>query len=105
MEKRLGVWESLAVPQGKGAANGAVNGSPQTSKGTSFDGTVVRVWGSDTVSVIARGNEKNVERKLQLASVRGPRSVSLKQIDPAVGLIGNRGNDPKNLYWANEAKE
>lgn len=96
----------MAVPQGKGAANGGANGAPQTSKGTIFDGTVVRVWGSDTVSVIAKGDEKNVERKLQLASVRGPRSVPPAQaVCKSRDTDRHRGNDPKNLYWANEAKE
>lgn len=73
-ERRLGVWEGLTAPTGKSAANGGSNSaSPQTSKGTSFDATVVRVWGSDTISVIAKGDEKETERKMQLASVRGPR--------------------------------
>ncbi|KAK4688228.1 staphylococcal nuclease domain-containing protein 1, partial [Tremellales sp. Uapishka_1] len=86
-DKKLGLWEGYGLSNGsKGvASNGAGNGH-STSKGTSFDATVVRIWGSDQISVIAKGDEK--ERRLQLASVRGP-----------------RGTDAKQAYWASEAKE
>ncbi|KAK8869858.1 hypothetical protein IAR55_000426 [Kwoniella newhampshirensis] len=85
-EKRLGLWEGYGVskiPTSNG--NGSV---ASTTKGTEFDGTVVRVWGSDQISVVAKGDESGRERRLQFASVRGP-----------------RGSDAKQAFWANEAKE
>jgi staphylococcal nuclease domain-containing protein 1 len=36
---------------------------------------VVRVWGSDQLSVVAKGDDQGRERRVQLASVRGPRYV------------------------------
>jgi staphylococcal nuclease domain-containing protein 1 len=38
-----------------------------------FDGVVIRVWSGDQVSVVEKDSGK--ERRLQLSSVRGPRSV------------------------------
>ncbi|WWC90066.1 uncharacterized protein L201_004999 [Kwoniella dendrophila CBS 6074] len=83
-DRKLGLWEGYGTK-----ANGASNGSAavaSTTKGNEFDATVVRIWGSDQLSVVPKGEEK--ERRLQLSSVRGP-----------------RGTDPKSTYWANEAKE
>lgn len=93
-EKNLGLWEKYVSPSagrgvaGSAAAGGAGAGGAQTTKGTSFDATVVRVWTSDTLSIIAKDDPSGKERKVQLASVRGP-----------------RGTDPKTQYWANEARE
>jgi staphylococcal nuclease domain-containing protein 1 len=46
-----------------------------TTKGSTFEATVIRIWGSDQLSVIVKGDEKERERRLQFASVRGPRYV------------------------------
>lgn len=86
-EKRVGLWEGFAAPTRAGAAsNGAAAGAPPTTKGNSFDATVTRIWGSDQLTLIAKGETK--ERRVQLASVRGP-----------------KGTGAKEAYWANEAKE
>jgi staphylococcal nuclease domain-containing protein 1 len=88
-DKRLGVWANIAASKAS-TSGGATNGSaaPATTKGASFDAIVTRVWNSDQISVIAKGDEKGVERRLQFASVRGP-----------------RGTEAKQAYYANEAKE
>jgi staphylococcal nuclease domain-containing protein 1 len=91
-DKRLGLWENTApTTSGKsaaqaGSAGAAIDSAPATNKGQSFDATVVRIWGSDQLSLVAKGEE--VERRVQLASVRGP-----------------RGAGAREAYWANEAKE
>lgn len=69
-------------------SGGTSNGSAPSTKGSTFDATVVRIWGSDQVSVVARNDESAKERRVQLASVRGP-----------------RGTDPKSAFYAAEAKE
>ncbi|RSH91298.1 hypothetical protein EHS25_009597 [Saitozyma podzolica] len=86
-DKRLGLWEGYGASAAKGdATNG--HAAATTTKGSSFDATVVRVWGSDQLSVVAKGDDQGRERRVQLASVRGP-----------------RGTEAKQAYWANEAKE
>ncbi|WVF72237.1 hypothetical protein IAT40_007049 [Kwoniella sp. CBS 6097] len=85
-DKRLGLWENLGASKSS-TTNGSAP-SAQTTKGQQFDATVVRVWGSDQISVVAKGDDSGKERRLQFASVRGP-----------------RGTDAKQTYWANEAKE
>ncbi|KAJ9108141.1 hypothetical protein QFC19_002609 [Naganishia cerealis] len=100
-EKKLGIWENYVSPaasrqlngQHGAAANGATGSgstaTAPTTKGTEFDATVVRIWGADTVSVIEKnGSSSEKERRLQLSSIRGA-----------------RGTDPKQMYWAAEAKE
>ncbi|KAK1924792.1 transcription factor [Papiliotrema laurentii] len=86
-EKRLGLWKSLGSPQGAQGAQGA-QAPASTTKGSTFDAIVTRIWGSDQISVVAKTGDKTAERRLQFASVRGP-----------------RGTEPKQAYWANEAKE
>lgn len=90
-EKRLGLWENYGPTKSAnggatGGAASAASAAPSTTKGNTFEATVTRIWGSDQLSVVAKGSE--TERRVQLASVRGP-----------------RGADPKQQYWANEAKE
>ncbi|WWD01433.1 hypothetical protein V866_008377 [Kwoniella sp. B9012] len=85
-DKKLGLWESYGTSKSNGTTNGTSTPVSNT-KGNEFDATVVRIWGSDQLSVIPKGDGQK-ERRLQLASVRGP-----------------RGTDPKSTYWANEAKE
>lgn len=100
-DKKLGIWEHYTGPSASkqsngqhttGAGNEASNGSSGTTlntKGSEFDATVVRIWGPDTISVVEKGSATpEKERRLQLSSIRGP-----------------RGNDPKQMYWAAEAKE
>ena len=73
-EKKLGLWEGYGATKGPSgtATNGTVNGSTST-KGSSFDAVVVRVWNSDQISVVVKGDESGKERRLQFASVRGPK--------------------------------
>ncbi|KAI0829618.1 transcription factor [Trametes gibbosa] len=79
-EKRAYLYANAAVPAAK--ANGtAINGHSRA-----FDATVVRVWSADQLSVVDR--ETNKERRIQLSSTRGPRV-----------------SDPKQAYWAQEARE
>lgn len=75
-DKRLGLWEGYGASATKGdATNG--HAAATTTKGSSFDATVVRVWGSDQLSVVAKGDDQGRERRVQLASVRGPRYVMM----------------------------
>lgn len=46
-------------------------GSTQSGSSRSFDGTVIRVWSGDQISVTERDTGK--ERRLQLSSTRGPK--------------------------------
>lgn len=72
-EKKLALWEGYGAVK---ASTGASNGSAPivgTTKGDSFDAVVTRIWGSDQLSVVAKGDSSGKERRLQLASVRGPR--------------------------------
>ncbi|AFR93247.2 nuclease domain-containing protein 1 [Cryptococcus neoformans C23] len=88
-DKKQGIWENYQ-PQRATATNGAASATPiaaATTKGTDFEASVVRIWGSDQVSVVEKG-EGGKERRVQLSSVRGPKGV-----------------DAKQTYWANEAKE
>lgn len=87
-EKRLGLWENFGPTKPINGTNGSAGASatPATTKGNTFEATVTRIWGSDQLSVVAKGEE--AERRVQLASVRGP-----------------RGADARQMFWANEAKE
>lgn len=78
-DKRIGLWENYVAPSAGrpsngAAANGAAAAAP-TTKGQAFDATVVRVWSADQVSVVVKGEAQGKERRVQLASVRGPRCV------------------------------
>ncbi len=106
-EKRLGLWEGYGASAVKGGAatNGHANGVSMT-KGNSFEATVVRIWGSDQISVVEKGDESGKERRLQFASVRGPRCGNLLNIVVIVdAVILYSGTEAKQAYWANEAKE
>ncbi|KAI0700878.1 hypothetical protein BC835DRAFT_1404699 [Cytidiella melzeri] len=79
-EKRVNLYVNTAGPAAK--SNGhAANGS--SSK---FDGTVIRVWSGDQISVAEK--ESNKERRIQLSSTRAPKV-----------------SDPKQAYYAQEARE
>ncbi|KAG1881425.1 hypothetical protein C8R48DRAFT_680950 [Suillus tomentosus] len=62
-------------------SNGTTNGNARI-----FDGTVIRVWSGDQISVIDK--ESGKERRLQLSSTKGPKL-----------------SDPKQAYYAQEARE
>jgi len=79
-EKRLYLYANVAAPSAK------TNGTTVNGTARSFDGTVVRVWSADQVSVIDKDTGK--ERRLQLSSTRGPKL-----------------SDPKQAYYAQEARE
>ncbi|KAI0633336.1 transcription factor [Trametes polyzona] len=79
-EKRACLYANAPAPSAK--SNGtAINGNSR-----SFDATVVRIWSADQISVVDR--ETGKERRVQLSSTRGPRVT-----------------DPKQAYWAQEARE
>ena len=63
---RKGVWKDLPVPSA-----GALAKAKEIEKGRNWDGVVTRIWGADMLSILPLGS--NVERKLQLSSVRQPR--------------------------------
>ena len=66
-EKRAYLYANAPAPSAK--SNGtAINGNARQ-----FDATVVRVWSADQISVVDR--ESGKERRLQLSSTRGPKSV------------------------------
>ncbi len=76
-EKKIGLWEGYGTLAGsKGVPSHTSNGGVPTTKGSSFDAVVVRIWGSDQISVVPKGDESGKERRLQFASVRGPRWVA-----------------------------
>ncbi|KAF7971882.1 hypothetical protein HWV62_19771 [Athelia sp. TMB] len=81
-EKRLCLYANVApVAAVAGKSSGA------SSHGNRhFDATVVRIWSADQISVVEKDTGK--ERRIQLSSVRGPR--------PA---------DPKQAFYAHEARE
>jgi staphylococcal nuclease domain-containing protein 1 len=88
-DKRIGLWEGYTAPRAayaSGDGTSAGQGGAST-KGQSFDAVVTRIWGSDQLSIAPKGQEEQ-ERRVQLASVRGP-----------------RGTGGREAYYANEAKE
>lgn len=82
----MGLWEGYGATKAANGAGGAATST--TTKGQSFDATVVRIWGPDQLSIVAKGDSPTKDRRVQLASVRGP-----------------RGADAKNSYYAAEGKE
>ncbi|KAF8743984.1 hypothetical protein AX14_013386 [Amanita brunnescens Koide BX004] len=79
-EKKAGLYANAPTIAAK---SDGVTSSGQTRV---FDGTIVRIWSGDQVSVVERDSGK--ERRLQLSSTRGPKL-----------------SDPKQAYYAHEAKE
>ena len=65
---RRALWRSLPAP-----APGQAQAQAQQEKERKWDGVVTRVWGADMLSVVKNGED--VERRLQLSSVRQPRCV------------------------------
>ncbi|KAI0063561.1 transcription factor [Artomyces pyxidatus] len=79
-EKRLCLYANSAAPASNGKSSTTANGSSR-----SFDGTVVRVWTGDQISILEKDGK---ERRVQLSSTRGPKL-----------------SDPKQAYYAQEARE
>ena len=67
-EKRLCLYANAPAATSSGKSTTVANGSSR-----SFDATVVRVWSADQISVTEKDGGK--ERRLQLSSTRGPKSV------------------------------
>ncbi|TEB38403.1 transcription factor [Coprinellus micaceus] len=81
-EKRLNLYANAPTPAvATGKPSAASNGYPRE-----FDGTVVRVWSGDQISVVDKDTGK--ERRLQLSSTRGPKLA-----------------DPRQAAYAQEARE
>ncbi|KAF8236472.1 hypothetical protein L208DRAFT_1432421 [Tricholoma matsutake] len=83
-ERRACLYANIpasAVANGNGIATATANGSSKV-----FEATVIRVWSGDQLSVVEK--ESGKERRLQLSSTRGPKL-----------------SDPKQTFYANEAKE
>ncbi|KAF8622718.1 hypothetical protein AX15_006809 [Amanita polypyramis BW_CC] len=79
-EKKAGLYVNVSTVIAKS------NGGTSAGQARVFDGIVVRVWSGDQVSVVERDGSK--EHRLQLSSTRGPKLL-----------------DPKQAYYAHEAKE
>ncbi|KAH9832295.1 transcription factor [Rhodofomes roseus] len=79
-EKRQYMYANAPAPSAK------TNGTTVSGSSRAFDATVVRVWSGDQISVTDKDTGK--ERRLQLSSTRAPRT-----------------SDPKQAYWAHEARE
>jgi staphylococcal nuclease domain-containing protein 1 len=68
-EKRACLYANLPAS----SANASKTVAVANGQSREFDGTVVRVWSGDQVSVLDKDTGK--ERRLQLSSTRGPKSV------------------------------
>ncbi|KAG1737619.1 hypothetical protein EDB19DRAFT_1909600 [Suillus lakei] len=81
-EKRACLYANVSTASASTThSNGAVNGNARV-----FDGTVIRVRSGDQISVIDK--ESGKERRLQFSSTKGPKL-----------------SDPKQAYYAQEARE
>ncbi len=70
--KQLNLYAGSARPAGaSGPADSKTNGSSHGLVGRTFEGTVVRVWGGDQISVVPKDGGK--ERRISLSSTRSPR--------------------------------
>lgn len=94
-ENRLNVWQAHdpvavngASTSEKSAADVAAHGHIRHPRQSEV--IVTRVWSGDQLSVVPldKNGRDGVEKRVQIASVRQPRS-----------------NDPKQAYWAQEARE
>ena len=99
-EKRLGLHAN--APTASALAK-SLSGTPNGT-GRVFEGTVVRVWSGDQVSI---GTKDGKERRVQLSSTRGPKCVCqiLISIRLDVDHLEDRLSDPKQAYYAHEARE
>jgi staphylococcal nuclease domain-containing protein 1 len=81
-EQRLGLYAAGAGAPSTAGTSGA---RPGPASARAFEGTVIRAWTGDQVSI---ADTQGVERRVQLSSVRGPKM-----------------SDPKQAHWAHEARE
>ncbi len=99
-EKRLGLHANApTAPALSKSISGATNCTERT-----FEGSVIRVWSGDRISILTKDGK---ERRVQLSSTRGPKCVH-----PLLMLTGlhvdhkvDRLSDPKQAYYAHEARE
>lgn len=100
-EKRLCLYANLPVSSASSKTNGhSVGGSSRK-----FDGTVVRVWSGDQLSIV---DKEGKERRVQLSSTRAPKWVIFSHLRTHIlvlTLVNCRQSDPKQAYYANEARE
>jgi staphylococcal nuclease domain-containing protein 1 len=109
-EKRLGLYATSGGPGATGAGGKADGGpsKPSVSGSRTWEGVVVRVWTGDQVSIVDSAGR---ERRVQLSSVRGPKWVSISLLSGKGQESGrlimpmNRMSDPKQAYYAHEARE
>ncbi|KAJ6499990.1 hypothetical protein C8R47DRAFT_970738 [Mycena vitilis] len=80
-EKRLCLYANAPAVAASKSNGTAANGQSRV-----FDGTVIRVWSGDQISVVEK--ETGKERRLQLSSTRGPKL-----------------SDPKQAQYAQDARE
>ena len=80
-ERRAALYATAPAP----SASTATTGKSANGASKNFDGTVVRVWSGDQVSIVDRDGR---ERRVQLSSTRGPKL-----------------SDPRQAYYAQEARE
>jgi len=70
-EKRVALYANAPTPS---VAPGKA-GPAATGHSRDFEGTVIRIWTGDQISVLEKGTGK--ERRLQLSSTRGPKWVTI----------------------------
>jgi staphylococcal nuclease domain-containing protein 1 len=98
-EKRACLYASIPTASSVAKSNGANNSQAQA-----FDATVIRVWTGDQISVIEKDTKK--ERRIQLSSTRSPKFICSLIYVPHIVLMNHfRVSDPKQAYYAQEAKE
>lgn len=83
-EKRLCLYANTPSAAAPSKTNGSTNGQSRV-----FDGTVVRIWTGDQITVVEKDTGK--ERRLQLSSTRGPRYACILPRYPLTLMT---------LFWA-----
>lgn len=71
-ERRLCLYANTPASGSSARSNGA-GGVGVPSEGRSFEGTVVRIWSGDQISVVSKDGANLKERRLQLSSTRAPK--------------------------------
>lgn len=102
-EKKLCLYANL--PTSSGASK--TNGSSVWGSRKNFDGTVVRVWSGDQLNIVDKDGK---ERRVQLSSTRAPKCAILRYLyvllmAPICFESHSRQSDPKQAYYASEARE
>ena len=99
-QKRLCLHANAAIPSAiERSLSEAPNGAAR-----SFEGTIVRVWSADQVSIATKDGK---ERRVQLSSTRGPKCIHSFNFDLGRNshYATDRLSDPKQAYYAQEARE